>query len=259
MAQLTYNENMGTAYAGLLGDAAGSAKRIDTFNNPSEVIGFGLGVVKIVGDEDGIKMPAAALDSLRGVAVFDAGEITGEYPVGSAVAVLREGPIYVQTEGAVDTDSDVYVRFRSDPHVVDAQFSGALIVGNTVNGDVNGEAIPAVPFNTDNATTLSDLAAALEALDVVDTAVSNGVDTITITGANGGETLVVTLIVTGGASQATMTQTTVSGPSSGSTIGAFLSGDDDSGTGPAAFQVTKANFLTNPDANGVAKIEINLP
>lgn len=64
--------------------------------------------------------------------------------------------------------------------VVDLVFDGPVLTGQTVSGTVNGNAI-SVPFDTDMAGTLSDLAAAIQALEMVDTAVSDGTDTVTIT------------------------------------------------------------------------------
>lgn len=259
MAQLTYNQYMGTAYPGLLGEAAGGPKRIDSFNNPDDEIGFGLAVAKIVGDEDGVKPVDSNTDKILGVSRFTAQQDTGNYPVKSTVAVVRQGSIYVQTEGTLDADSPVFVRFRTEPHVIALTFSGALVTGNTINGTVNSVAIAAVPFNTDNATTLNDIATAIAALDSVASAVSNGTNIITVTGAVDGEALLAALTVTGGASQATVTQATVTGPSSGNVLGAFLGSDDDQGTGASAVALSGAQYMGNPDANGVALIEINLP
>lgn len=257
--QLSYSSGIDS---GLPGDPAygpGTDSSIQTYNNPSDVIPWGVGVAKIAGDEDGVKLLDDASDKFIGISRRDNTTENTSYAVKSAVGVQYRGAIRAQVEEAVTPDDSVYVRFRSDPHVVDVQFSGALITGNTVNGTVNGTAIAAVPFDTDNATTLTNLATALEALDEVDTAVSDGVDTITITGANGGEVLVVSLTVTGGLSQATASQSTVSGPSSGTQAGAFRTDDDDTGTGAAAFAVPQARFDSSTSGAGVAAIDLNLP
>ena len=65
-------------------------------------------------------------------------------------------------------------------------FSGSLVTGNIINGTVDGVALAPVPFNTSNATTLSDLATAIQATPGVATAVSDGVSAITITSQNAG-------------------------------------------------------------------------
>ncbi len=88
-------------------------------------------------------------------------------------------------------------------------FDDTLITGNTVDGEVNGAAITSVPFNTDNATTLSDLAAIIAAVDGISTAVSNGTDTITVTADAAGIAFVLSnFVVTGGADQAGIVITT---------------------------------------------------
>jgi hypothetical protein len=83
-------------------------------------------------------------------------------------------------------------------------FSGALVTGNIINGTVDGVALAPVPFNTSNATTLSDLATAIQATPGVATAVSDGVSAITITSQNAGvPTFLTGFLVTAGATQPT--------------------------------------------------------
>lgn len=93
--------------------------------------------------------------------------------------------------------------------VQELTFSAALITGNTINGKIGGVALTATAFNTSNAQTLTDLATKIAASDLVATAVSDGVDTITITAQTAGIPDAATeFVVTGGASQATATVTT---------------------------------------------------
>lgn len=94
--------------------------------------------------------------------------------------------------------------------VVTLVFSANIVTGNTIAGTVNGNAI-SVPYNTSNAQSLTDLATAIQALEMVATAVSNGSTTITITFESEWEPSVSTFTVTGGSSQATCT-TTVTTP-----------------------------------------------
>jgi len=88
-------------------------------------------------------------------------------------------------------------------------FSAAIITGNvisafTVSSGGTLENVTATPFNTTNAQTLTDLAAKIQALDSIATAVSNGTDTITITASEAGISFSISAItVTGGATQAT--------------------------------------------------------
>lgn len=84
-------------------------------------------------------------------------------------------------------------------------FSAALITANSIALTVDGVAIAASPvvFNTDNATTLTDIATGLLAEASVTAAVSDGVDTITITFADFLDHTAAA-VVTGGVSQATV-------------------------------------------------------
>jgi hypothetical protein len=96
-------------------------------------------------------------------------------------------------------------------------FSAALITGNSVIVTADGTALSAEAFDTDNATTLTAIAAAIQALASVTTAVSDGTDTITVTWAdNAVHTL--SAAVTGGASQATATATRTQNASTTDTI-----------------------------------------
>lgn len=94
--------------------------------------------------------------------------------------------------------------------VVTLVFAGNLVTSNVVSGTVNGQAI-SVPYNTSNAQTLTDLATAIQALEMVATAVSNGTDTVTITFEAQWEPSVSTFLVTLGAGQTTCV-TTVATP-----------------------------------------------
>lgn len=83
-------------------------------------------------------------------------------------------------------------------------FSGPLVTGNSIAVTIDGSPIAGSPiaFDTDNATTLALIAAALEAEDLVYTTESDGVDILTIRGATRDD-FVVAAVVTGGASQPT--------------------------------------------------------
>jgi len=94
--------------------------------------------------------------------------------------------------------------------VVTLVFDANIVTGNTIAGTVNGSAI-SVPFNTSNAQSLTDLATAIQALEMVATAVSNGTTTITITFETQWEPDVSTFLVTLGAGQTTCV-TTVATP-----------------------------------------------
>lgn len=84
-----------------------------------------------------------------------------------------------------------------------------LVAGNIVNGNVNGVALSPTPFNTDNATTLSDLATKIGAEPNIFSAVSDGVHTITVTAVAGYPFVLSGFVVTSGATQPTVTDTNV--------------------------------------------------
>jgi hypothetical protein len=88
-----------------------------------------------------------------------------------------------------------------------ATFSANLVTGNSVAITINGIALSAVPFNTSNAQTLTDVATAIQAAEGVNTASSNGSNAITVT-ADTGAGLSISIVVSGGASQATVAVTT---------------------------------------------------
>lgn len=79
-------------------------------------------------------------------------------------------------------------------------FDADFVTSNVIDLDVNGVAITSVPFNTNHATTLADLAAEIDGLDDI-TATVTGAREITVVGANIAVVLE-NIAVTGGASQA---------------------------------------------------------
>lgn len=84
------------------------------------------------------------------------------------------------------------------------EFSATIITGNTISIDVDGETITQA-FDTNNATTLTALAAQIQALPQIATASSNGSDTITVTAQTAGVGFsLANAEVTGGLTQATI-------------------------------------------------------
>lgn len=260
--QLSYTLEHEKGSSGDPADSAGGVKDGLSRVTVNDTIPFGRGVVAVSGQEDECALPSASGDIFLGIArrVFD---IEGSaYIPNTQVCVERKGRWLVEVDQDVVAGDDVFVRYRSDPHVITLTFSGNLITGNTINGDINGTAIAAVPFNTSDAQTVQDFADAVAALsDLVASAIVTGTDEVTVTGKDGGVELTGTFLVTGGVSQATVAQATVSGPSTGTEKGIFRKDDDDTnaGGGPAAFQVTQAAYLEGASAGGNAVVEINLP
>jgi hypothetical protein len=89
------------------------------------------------------------------------------------------------------------------------KFSTAFTAGTSTVVTVNGVALSAVLFNTNNATTLTDIATEILTLSpgTVTSAVSNGTDTITVVFASAGNNTVNSAVTTGGsAPTATISQ-----------------------------------------------------
>ncbi len=105
---------------------------------------------------------------------------------------------------------------------------GAFVTDNSIAVTVNGIAIAGSPiaFDGDSATTLANIATALQAEPIIATAVSDGMDTIVITGTVPGTTITVASVVTGGVVQATPTITVTTAASLGGSslsVGAITS------------------------------------
>ena len=104
---------------------------------------------------------------------------------------------YIATETTVNLEQDS-----------ELFFDAVLVTGNSCAIELNGSpiAITPVPFTTSNAQTLVDIAAALQGEAEIDTAISDGVDSIQVDGTSGAA-LPITIVITGGASQPVVTQT----------------------------------------------------
>lgn len=88
-------------------------------------------------------------------------------------------------------------------------FSADLITGNTVNATVNGIAITPVVYATSHVATMNAIAAEIAALPGIASAIVGGANnrTLTVMSDNGTSIAVTGFLVTGGASQATVTTT----------------------------------------------------
>lgn len=172
--------------SGTLGSQTVSIPAIITNEAPNPGGSFGTGRAKLY-----------AINDLRVVAEdFSQSGVT--YQAASAIA------------GVTPRVNKFYVIRRNSAvaGVVDIDFDASLVTGNTISGTINGNAI-SVPFNTNNATTLTDLANAIQALPMVNTAVSDGVDTVTVTFELEWIPEVGTFVVTGGMTQPNVTVSVV--------------------------------------------------
>lgn len=113
--------------------------------------------------------------------------------------VAKEKVLYTPSSRKQDT----YLVESNEQRLVK---TGAFVTGNVINLKVNGVAMTPVPFNTDNNTTLADLATqiATDFSAVVNAAtdvVANTVEVQSIAGVN--DVQITDVVVTGGASQPT--------------------------------------------------------
>jgi hypothetical protein len=257
MSQTTYSQEMDVAVAGLEAYGGDYPARKLTRNNPSEEIDYGKGVVKITGDDDGVKLPSAGGDVFEGVALLDFNKSAGLYEVNSALNCMVGGCVYVTVDQTVTPDSSVYCRYAGRAQVQTIVFDADIITGNTVAGTVNGTAVSQA-FTVDHLTTMTALAVLIAAVSGVTSAVVGGAGNRTITVTSSSHETDVTLgtfTVTGGVSQAGNVITETVNSVSDSLIGTFR-GDADTST---ALAVSGAKFREGAAAGGLAVLEINLP
>jgi len=102
------------------------------------------------------------------------------------------------------------------------EFDADFVVGNVVDLDVNGVAITPVPFNTDQATTMNDLASAIQAnADIASATVTGPRELTLVSEHKADEFLVGGIIVTGGLTQP---NGSITGTSGGYVDGVFQPG-----------------------------------
>lgn len=148
--------------------------------------------------------PVASIAKASSVSYTSAADVATDWGSGSDVYDAASALM-----GQVSPPSSFRVYRRDDEvaAVKVATFSGNLVTSNSIAVTINGIALTAVPYNTSNAQTLTDLATAIQAAEGINTASSNGTNAITVT-ADVGAGLTISIVVTGGASQATVAVTT---------------------------------------------------
>lgn len=259
--QLNYSNDPLIGAEGGLADSGNND--ILTYNNPVIAIPAGRALFKIIGDDDGVKLPDLdAAARVVGVAVRTlAMEVDADgnivYPPKSAISGIRKGRIYVKVEEAVTPDDAVFVRFDGKAQVQTITFSADFVALNKINMKINGEPISEVTFDTNQATTMTALDAAITAMEGVANVVTAG-DVVTITSEQDVTLAITDILVTLGVSQPTsiVAETVVGRPLSDR--GLFRK-TADSGT---AFSLPNAKW-TNTGAGvlagDIAVLDINLP
>ncbi len=257
MSQTEYKTSPSNGDRGDLGDSSAGDRDILTFNNLSS-IAYGIMSQIVGGDEvevyQGGKFAGVVVSS-------DSNTSDGLWPAKNAVPIIRRGSVWVPVEQSVTPDDRVYVRVSAEEEVFTVTLGGNFVAGNTVNGQVNGVAIAAVPFNVDHNTTMADFAAAIQALANVATAVVTAPLVITVTGANVGEQLTgvaTSFVIAGGGGQAAVVVASVTGPTGGTEAGAFRKDDDNVGNGATAVLLASGSFVKSASAGANALLDLNL-
>lgn len=248
MVQLAYPSQMPVSSPGEI--YGQNPIKIDTYLNTQNQLPFGIMIGKRVGFDDQCDLLVPGMKML-GVTRRDLQQYLGLYDFNSACAIVALGQPYVITEVDVTEDDPVYVRVVGKQQVQTIVFSANIITGNSIAASVNGNNLSATAFDTDNATTLTDLATKIAAQPGVASAVSDGTHTITVTtSTNGALTVIPNPVVTGGASQATATVTQTGAGIPNSQAGQFRNNNDSS----TAIQVTNARWRTSTFTNGPVNI-----
>jgi len=99
-----------------------------------------------------------------------------------------------------------------EAHILRLSFSSDFVSGNSISGSVNIVSFSTISFTTDHATTMTLLKQSIQNLESVLMVKSVDSRTIDVYGKNPGVTLTALISITGGVSQATITQTTQLSP-----------------------------------------------
>jgi hypothetical protein len=248
--QLQYRDELQQAIAGL----ASTIKDSRTYFCVENLL-FGKAIVKATGNDKQAQLPSGAGGKYVGVTILDKGIPHDYYPARDPLASLVDGRIWVRAEQAVTADSAVYVRHTGKSNVATITLNADLVAANTFNITVDGVSI-AVLFDTNHATTMAAIVAAIQAQATVVTATSNtggNNRVITVTSVLNGEVTVLSgASVTGGASQAGVVIATTTAGVAGTARGDFR-GDADAAT---AELVTWAKFLGTRNAEGLVEIQL---
>lgn len=257
MSQLEYSTSPSNGERGDLGDSSAGDRDILSFNNLSP-IAYGIMSQLVGGDE----VETYQGGKFAGVVVASKSNTTdGSWPAKNAVPIIRRGSIWVPVEQIVSPDDPVYVRYLTEPEVFTVTLNVDFVAGNTVSGQVNGEAIVAVPFNIDHPTTMTAFAAAIQALTNVASAIVTAPKVITVVGAKQGEKLTgvaTSFVVVGGVAQPVVVVASVTGPTGGAEVGVFRKDADNVGNGATAVLLASAKFLKSASAGGNALLDLNL-
>jgi len=263
MTQTDYSEDQAIGLAGQLADSG----RKDVISRSAEetIVPFGRMVVLGTDPDKQAKLPSLAADITDPLKVLGAtlhshageaikGELSG-YRNEDSMSILHQGRLYMEAEQPMTAESQVWVRFAGKKQEQTLDWDADFVSGNTIDGKVNGAAIASVPFNTDQATTLADVATAIQnAHHDVLSASATGARQITVVSVSDKNVLLSDFTVTGGASQAveSIVETVALVPESDR---GKIRADADNTT---AELLAGARILKSASAGGLAVLELNL-
>lgn len=141
MAQLDYNDQA-VGFAGMLADSGPNDVGTGVSEEASAEIPFGVAVARGA-TADGVDLPSAADDIVRGIVVHSNSYVEG-VDLGSTglepktcFGVLRRGRIWVKVEEAVSPGDRAYVRYAGSGQK--GAFRKSEVVGETLDVTAEGE------------------------------------------------------------------------------------------------------------------------
>ena len=262
--QTEYNTLPGRALAGGLVDSGPN----DVLTRVASTVVF-FGRAAANDGADNTSAPNDAADLLLGVALRSSLKtnalVAGNddfYEAGDCVNVLRKGRVWVELGGeftAPVTADDVFVHTVGLPQVLSIVFDADFVTDNVINLELNGVAMTEVPFDTDNDTTLTNLATqiATDFAAVVAGAAAVVTDTVNVTSDGNGAAFDVTItdvLVTAGASQAVATVTETQAAIGDDQIGTFTNA-----TATGVIDYSAGNAWTGRVDGDLAELSLNQP
>lgn len=257
MSQTSYSQNLAVATPGMIAD--NTDKDVMSKVNPVVAIPFGTGVCRGVNPDRDVKLPASPLEAaaIVGVALRDLSVenqrdgLVPNYPIGSPVACLKKGCVWVKVSVAVVAGDDVYCRYANG--IADVTDTQAGSFGNTGDGIAQVDTVTPTAVNSTNYVLyvngstyeyLSDSSATAAEIVAGLLAEINANPDSPVT-ASGTNTLILTAKVAG---TAFVTQ-----------VGPNLSVAHTTANAGSAARVPKAKFQTSSAADGFAILEVNFP
>lgn len=261
-AQLSYDYDM---TIGLEGQIATTGPRRVLSRLAQEIVPFGR-VLTLGTDKDTqcqlpkVNTDLAVVNNVLGISTStkakedDPTKDFAYYRDKDSVNVLREGTVYMKTESAIAPGDTVHVRYATDVEEYTLTWNIDFVADNKINGKINGSPIAEVVFNTDQATTLNALAAAIALNPDVTSATITDFREITIVTVADKKNVYSEFVVTDGASTPIATfVNTVTGASS-TDLGNIRGDSVPSQTVGAAY----LKCLEGADAGQLALIEVSL-